>query len=233
MRHPHDVELGSYEAWMRQKRGLSEATISCYRYAADEFITWLASNNIPLVTIRLNDVDRAIVEKSARTQCSRTTINNFARRVRAFLRFAEYRGWCKPNTAAAIIPPRVFPDEQVPLGPSRDDVHRWLTTTEGSRPVDKRDRAILMLFIAYGLRAGEVSGLQLDDLDWGEETLRVRRPKLGRPHLYPLSRGVAHAILRYIPEVRPPRPERTLFFTLKAPFRPLHQTAWPPLFVDG
>ena len=47
-----------------------------------------------------------------------------------------------------------------------------------------------MLLITYGLRAGEVSGLQLDDLDWEREMLRVRCPKPGRTHLYPLSRGV-------------------------------------------
>jgi integrase len=40
-----------------------------------------------------------------------------------------------------------------------------LATTEGDRLVDKRDRAILMLFIAYGLRASEVGGLRLDNLD--------------------------------------------------------------------
>ncbi len=47
-----------------------------------------------------------------------------------------------------------------------------------------------MLLITYGLRAGEVSGLQLDDLDWKRETLHVRCRKTGRTHLYPLSRGV-------------------------------------------
>ena len=36
-----------------------------------------------------------------------------------------------------------------------------------------------MVLIAYGLRAGEVAGLRLDDLDWANETLRVRRPKQG------------------------------------------------------
>ena len=42
-------------------------------------------------------------------------------------------------------------------------------SVQGDRPVDKRDRAILMLFVAYGLRAGEVAGLRLDDLDWENE----------------------------------------------------------------
>ena len=73
----------------------------------------------------------------------------------------------------------------------------WLLFRE-DRPVDKRDRAILMLFIAYGLRAGEVGGLRLDDLDWENEMLRVRCPKPGRTHFWPLSQGVGHAILRYI-----------------------------------
>ena len=82
-----------------------------------------------------------------------------------------------------------------------------------------------MLLIAYGLRSGEVAGLRLDDLDWEAETLRVHCPKPGRTHHYPLSRGVGQTILRYIRELRPPRPERTLFLTLNAPIRPLSRSA--------
>ena len=127
--------------------------------------------------------------------------------------------------APAIIPPRVYRDETVPAGLSRDDVLRLLATTESDRPVDKRDRAILMLFATYGLRSGEVAGLQLDDLDWEEETLRVRRSKSGRTHLYPMSRSVGQAIVRYVREVRPARQERNVFLTLCAPFRPLGRCA--------
>ena len=82
-----------------------------------------------------------------------------------------------------------------------------------------------MVLIAYGLRAGEVAGLRLDDLNWEEETLRVRCPKPGRTHHYPLSRGVAQTILRYISDIRPPRPERALFLTLNAPIRPMSRAA--------
>ena len=78
--------------------------------------------------------------------------------------------------AAAVRPPRRGYGEPVPAGLRREDVLRLLATTEGDRPVDKRDRAILMLFVAYGLRASEVTGLQLDDLDWENETLHVRLP---------------------------------------------------------
>ena len=77
-----------------------------------------------------------------------------------------------------------------------------MATTDGDRLVDKRDRAILMLFIAYGLRAGEVGGLRLDDLDWENEMLQVRCPKPGRTHTYPLSRGVGDAIRGFWSEVQ-------------------------------
>lgn len=225
IRHSHTGEVAAYETWMRRERGLSEETIVCYCRAADEFFIWFDARGIPLPSVSITDIDHAILAKKARSDYSRTTIRIYAKRLRAFLHFAEYQGWCAPGTAAAVIPPRVYPDEKVPSRLSRKDVQRLLHTTNGDRPADKRDRAILMLFIAYGLRASEVGGLQLDDLDWEEETLSVRRPKPGRTHLYPLSPGVGKAILRYVREVRPSRPERTLFFTLKAPIKPLHQTA--------
>ena len=223
-RHTYTAEIEAYKAWMREDRGLSEATITCYCRAADDFMAWLSASNVPLNAATIVHVDRAIVWKVKQGHYSRSTINNYARRIRAFLVFGEYRGWCNRNTAAAIIPPRVYPDRKVPLKLSRDDLQRLLATTDGARPVDIRDRAILMLFVAYGLRAGEVAGLELDDLDWAAETITVRRPKSRRTHQYPLSRGVGEAILRYIMEVRPVRQKRILFLTLMAPFRGLHQT---------
>ena len=225
VRHPHAVEVATFAAQMRGERGLSEKTVHCYCAVADEFFDYLAIRDVALAAVKITDIDGAIAAKDARGNCSRTTIKLYAERLRAFFRFAEARGWCMPGISAAIMPLRVYPDEAIPAGPTREDIQRLLASTEGDRPVDKRDRAILMLFVAYGLRAGEVGGLQLDDLDWEEETLRVRCPKPGRTCLYPLSRGVGQAILRYIIEVRPSRAERSLFFTLRAPFRPLSGVA--------
>ena len=221
VRHPHGTDIATYEAWLRSERGLSERTIRDYCDAADQFFDWLAANDIPLASVAINDIDGAIAAKATKGTCGRRTVHAYAQRLRAFFRFAEDRGWCMPGIAVAVIPPRFYPDETVPAGRTREEVLRLLATTEGERPADKRDRAILMLLIAYGLRVGEVCGLRLEDLDWENELLRVRRPKPGRTHLYPLSRSVGQAVLRYILEVRPSRPERALFFTLVAPIRAL------------
>ena len=223
-RHPHTAEVAAYDAWMRRERGFSEATIYGYCVAANDLFDWLANFDIPLASVKMTDIDGAIAAKWARGTWSRTTIAIYTTRLRAFFRFAEDRGWCVPGIAVGMAPVHRYPNENVPMGLTREHVLSLLATTEGERPVGKRDRAILMLFTAYGLRAGEVAGLRLDNLDWEKETLRVRRPKPGRTHLYPLSRGVGQAILRYILEVRPSCSERTLFLTLTAPIRPLTRT---------
>ena len=135
-RHTYTAEIEAYKAWMREDRGLSEATITCYCRAADDFMAWLSASNVPLNAATIVHVDRAIVWKVKQGHYSRSTINNYARRIRAFLVFGEHRGWCNRNTAAAIIPPRVYPDRKVPLKLSRDDLQRLLATTDGARPVD-------------------------------------------------------------------------------------------------
>ena len=114
------------------------------------------------------------------------------------------------------MPPRLYAGETVPAGLAWDDVQRLLASTDGESPEDRRDRAALLLAV-YGLRAGEVCGLRLDDVDWKAETLRVRRPKPGRTHLYPLSRSVGEALLRCLRDGRPRRSERSIFLTLRAP----------------
>jgi integrase len=98
--------------------------------------------------------------------------------------------------------------------------------TEGDQPHDIRARPILMLFAIYGLRAGEVNRLRLDDLDWEHELLSVVSSKIKRVRTYPLVRSVGDAILRYLQEVRPHSPHRELFLSLHAPFRPVHSTPW-------
>ncbi len=182
-RHRHGAEVDAYEAWMRSERGLSEETIRDYRAAADQFLEWLAATDIPLAWVRIVDIDDAINDKKARGTCGRRGMHDYAQRLRAFFRFAEARGWCTRDMANGIMPPRFMRDEAVPKGLKREDVLRLLATTEGDRLVDKRDRAILMLFIAYGLRASEVGGLRLDDLCPGAHSALEPRDPLQRVNM--------------------------------------------------
>ncbi|MCI0430207.1 MAG: tyrosine-type recombinase/integrase [Rhodospirillales bacterium] len=231
-RHPHHAEVQIFEGWLRNEHGLSDATIDDYCRAADHFFVWLAGRGTPMDAIQMTDIDEVIAAEHKRGAWNRRTIHDFAQRLRPFFGFAEKRGWCRLGLAAGIMAPKYMADETVPKGIKREDVERLLASVQGDRPVDKRDRAILMLFIAYGLRVGEVGGLRLDDIDWENEVLQVRCPKPGRIHSWPLSQEVGHAILRYIREARPSGFGRSLFFTSRAPIRPLDRKSIGKMVKD-
>ena len=96
--------------------------------------------------------------------------------------------------------------------------------TEGDQPHNIRARPMLMLLAIYGLRAGEVNRLRLDDVDWEHEVFRVVSSKTGQVRTYPLTRTVGDAILRYLKEVRPQSSHRELFLSLNPPFRPVRMS---------
>ena len=219
-RHSHTGEVAIFAGWMRSEKGWANKTILGCCGAADLFFDRLDDCGTALRSVRIDDIDGQIAHWHA-CGLSRVTINDYAQRLCTFFRFAESRGWCMAGLADGIRTPRFCPDETVPKGLDRNEAVRLLATTEGDRPADLRARAILILLITCGLRAGEVAGLSLDDLDWTGERLQVRCPKPGRTHHFPLSHGVGQAILRYIRDARPARPERALFLTLRAPIRPM------------
>jgi site-specific recombinase XerD len=231
-RHPHHAEVAIFETSLRQERGLSHATIQDYCRAADHFFRRLAGKDISLRAIQMVDIDDAIAAEHKRGCWNRRTIHDYAQRLRPFFLFAEAREWCRPGLAAGIMAPRFMTNEAVPKGLARDNVQRLLGSVQGDRPVDKRDHAILVLFIAYGLRAGEVVGLQLDDIDWKNDIIRVHCPKPGRTRVWPLTPDVGNAVLRYIREARPTGRGRGLFFTLHAPIRPVSRKTLGKIIRD-
>jgi site-specific recombinase XerD len=84
--------------------------------------------------------------------------------------------------------------------------------------VGRRDYAMLLLLVTYGLRAREVAAL---DLDWRHERLRVPERKAGHSTAYPLSPIVGSAIVEYLQRGRPPTEDRHVFFRVVAPLTPV------------
>jgi site-specific recombinase XerD len=88
-------------------------------------------------------------------------------------------------------------------------------------PGGKRDYAILLLLVTYGLRGREIAALTVDDIDWRRERLRVPERKANHSTAYPLSPIVGEAILDYLQHGRPKTSERSIFFRTLAPCKPM------------
>ena len=145
---------------MLRERGLSPRTADYRCRDIHEFLARVDEAGLRLDALTVAQVDELLARKVRDEGYARVSVQTYASTLRAFFRYAEGRGWCRPGLAAAIMSPRVFPYETLPAGLSWDDVNRVLTAAQGNRPADIRDRALLMLLAVYGLRAGEVVGLR-------------------------------------------------------------------------
>jgi site-specific recombinase XerD len=218
---PYAAKIKAFTDYMERERGLSPVTVRNRCWLIPRLLGRLGSSGGSLREITPHQIDESLQATVRQGDYARTTIQNWAGELRAFFRYAETQGWCRPGLAACIRGPRLFAQSSLPTGPSWDDVRRLLVLTEGDRPADIRDRAILLLLAIYGLRAGEVNRLRLEDFNWERELFTVTSSKTQRPRTYPLVRSVGDAVLRYVREVRPRSPHRELFLTLLAPIRPL------------
>ncbi len=224
--HPYADHLAKFVESV-QERNLSLQTIANYRRVLYRFLTRIEDVGLRLKTLSVVQLDELVVKKLREEKHARNTIQTWASVLRVFFRFAEEQNWCRKGLAAAIMVPHVYTHEGLPIGPSWADIKRLLATTERRRvsarglASDIRDRALLMLLAVYGLRAGEVAALCLEDFDWEQEVLRVSHGKSRRSRTYPLCRSVGDAVLRYLREVRPRCDQRQVFLTLVPPFRPL------------
>ena len=212
-------QITAFRQYMAQDRGLSPVTIQTRCERLEWFMASVPVQRRTLREISVADVDAFLASKGD-AGWSRASLSVLAGSLRSFFLYAQVRNWCDP-IAAAIEGPRIFAQERLPRGASWEEVQRLLVSSNGDGAADIRAHAILMLLALYGLRAGEVSRLSLDDIDWDREIVSIHRPKQRCAQQYPWLATVGDAVLRYLRDARPRCSHRELFLTLDAPHRPL------------
>lgn len=179
--------IDEYADYLRQEKGLSPFTIEVRCRQVGRFLSHFYAEQRRIEEIRNEDIDRFIIKKSRQDGHARSTVKTFVISLRCFFRYAEMREWCPRGLATSILAPRVYKHELIPLGPSWSDVQKLIAGTANDHRVDIRDRAILLFFSVYGLRSNEVLSLRLEDLNWEDEIIHVRRTKSRRTQTFPLS----------------------------------------------
>ena len=216
--------LDDFAQFLTEERGLSDRTIMNRRWNASRFLAWLCERNRRLADLKLRDID-AFLHAMRDKGVSKVSMKVHTDGIRAFLRHAERKTWCPAGLANMLAGPRLYRERGLPLGPSWEEVKKLVADASSKRPVDIRDRAILLLLTEYGLRAGEVAALRLDDIDWEHDRITVQRPKQRRSQVYPLVPEAGAAIIQYLKEARPRCAARELFLKLKAPIGPTTSTS--------
>lgn len=214
--HPTEI---SFEQYLRQERRLSPATLLntlpfVRRFLADRFGT----GPVSLADVRPPDITHFVLRYARTLSPSRAKLLVGA--LRSFFRFLRLRGEIATDLGAAVPAVADWRLSSVPKSIEPEQVERLLKSCDHRTATGRRDYAVLLLLARLGLRAGEVTALTLDDIDWsaGEITVRgkgSRRDRLPTPH------DVGEALVAYLRDGRPRFATRRVFLTARAPIREL------------
>jgi integrase len=217
---PLEQLLGEYREWLLRKRGLAPVTVHGSEQLARRFLAQRITPGDPrgLRGITAADVVDFLVRECARV--SPASAGCFTYRLRSLLRYLAVRGVADPGLALAV--PRVarWREASIPQFPTRPEIDRLLASCDRDNATGARDYAVLLLLARLGLRAVEVSRLQLDDFDWRAGELTVDGKAHRRDRL-PLPSDVGEAIVDHLKHRGRRGGERRVFLTVHAPIRPL------------
>ncbi len=223
-RTPFDGRAGRFFAHLVEERGLRPASIHHYKHHLGPFEAYLdriGCHDIPAIS---PPILGAFIAESANYLCP-TSVRDRCGVLRVFLRYLYRERLIAKDLSECVEMPRGYRLSGLPRSISWDDVRRMLDAVDRRTAAGRRDYAILVLLVTYGLRGCEIAAMTLEDVDWKRERIRVPERKAGHSTGYPLSPTVGAALLDYLQQGRPKTAERRVFLRVLAPQGPLTTAA--------
>jgi integrase len=212
---PAERCLATFRAYLMDERGLAEGTV-----VADVHVAGLLLATRPIDDLRLDEVTPAEVVDFVRRQCEGRGSAYVTAGLRAFLRFCHVAGLIPRPLVDAVPKVASWRLATLPKAVDPSIVSALLASCDRRTTFGRRDFAVLMLLARLGLRAGEVTSLRLEDVDWraGDILIRGKGPRLER---LPLPSEVGQAIAGWLRQGRPRCAAREVITRVRAPHGPL------------
>jgi len=195
-------------AYLELERGLSRNTLEAYRSDLLQFGRFLERHDVGVLDARHADLALFISElaggpgpSGTREPAAAATLGRKVACLRSFYRHLRSEGVIEHDPAAELHGPRKT--QRLPRVLSREQVSLLLDQPRGTAPLALRDRALLEMMYACGLRVSELIGLGLSDIDVEEAMLRARG-KGSKERLVPVGRRAMDALNAYLVRGRPP-----------------------------
>jgi len=207
--------VDDYVDYLQRERGLAKATLAHRRIFPRRFLEERFGDgpvHLSRLTARdlIHYIEGHVHEFGALYRAQMLLI------LKDFCRFLRLRGHVREDIASGI--PRVpyWKPTRLPSYLERSETERLLSACDTATPKGMRDHAILLLLARLGLRAGEVRGLTLDDIDWEGGQITVCG-KGNRRNRLPLPQDAGRALVQYLQHARPPCSSRHVFIRMRAP----------------
>ncbi len=199
------MAAGAHEALDRfldhctSARGLSPHTVRGYSADLSRYLEWADRQSVDPLRPTHRELRRYLAELDQAGYSRRTVARRLAS-LRAFLRHLLETGVTTSDPSSVILTPRV--SRSLPSVVRPDDLRALLDAPDPATPVGSRDRAVLELLYATGMRVSELSSLDPGSLDLGSGTLTVLG-KGGRERVLPVHPLAVKRIRAYLGDARP------------------------------
>ena len=191
-------------SYLELERGLSRNTLDAYRTDLLQYGEFLADRHLDALEAGPVDIGEFLASlatgDNGRPACSSATVHRKAACLRSFYKQLRRDELIGDDPTAALSAPRRA--KKLPQVLNYSEVRKLLAAPRGDEPTALRDRALLEVMYACGLRASETIGLEVGDVDLHEGFLRARG-KGGKERLVPLGRKAIAAISAYLRSARP------------------------------
>jgi site-specific recombinase XerD len=175
----------------------SPKTLLGYRQRLGRFTEFTRDNNINKPTSVNSYHIRLYLSSLQETGIGPATLNAYYRALRSFFNWCAIEGTIDKDKSPFhnIKPPKI--PNKLPQPFSKKDISNLLLVTSGKRFVDVRNRALILMFLDTGLRLAEMAGIQLNDIDMEDETIKVTG-KGSKERIVRIGKAAQKALLRYL-----------------------------------
>ena len=192
--------LEAFLEYMRLNRNMSPHTLRAYASDLSQFLEFLASETgRPQTDVPVAEVTDAAIRGFLAAQFKRGIARGSSARklaaIRSFARYLRREGHVDTDSGALVAGPRR--EQKIPAHLAEPEVEQLLEVPDVTTPLGRRDRAILELFYASGLRLSELVGLDMEDVNLSGRMVRVLG-KGSKERLVPFNRSSVAALRSYL-----------------------------------
>lgn len=212
----HDNLIETYGCFLKDVVGLSSETRKYRCRYARIFLTWVAENSATqLNTLTFAQLSLFVSHRA--DTVSRASLTVITCSLNCFLRFLSVQERCPVSVDICVPHPKSMISLPVSKPLSEEELNRVLIEIDRSSPIGKRDYAIIRCLSDLGMRAGEVSKLNLDNIDWHNKALTLICSKQRCQRKLPMPDALMAALVGYITAGRPDTKTRSVFVYHRAP----------------
>ena len=225
--------LDRYYAHLRDVQGLAPLTCRQYRSEARRMLSWFRERHGDRSLAELSGPDVLyFVTEMVRLHCGGQWRQHLCSRTRIFLRYLRWEQILDTDLDRVVPKVPRWQLDSLPRHLPWEQVRVLIDGIDTTCPTGMRDKAMLLLLAALGLRGGEVRTLQVDSIAWRAGKLRLPKTKSRKERVLPLPQEVGVALADYLLHGRPAFDVPQVFLRHRAPVGPFETTGGIGAVID-